>query len=77
MTLKRVRIEIIKAGQGEEAHEYDHCPISIGRSGFDCPLGAGECRYGLTEVEPPVGCPIEKGLLMKFKLIDKPKEDEE
>lgn len=63
---KKIRIEITKSGVGEEAHEYDYCPIA--ENGI-CRLENVICKYGLTEGEPPYICPINRGLTLKFKLV--------
>lgn len=68
----KIRIDLRIEGVGEEAHEYQHCPISMATgSGDKCPLTMNDCRYGLTEVEVPIDCPMKGGkeLLMRFTAI--------
>ena len=71
--MSRVRVEVDIPGQGTEAHEFEHCPIK--RDGAMCPIGGGECKFGLTENSPPQLCPMRSGkftqeISMRFSIVD-------
>lgn len=66
------RVYISIPGRGNQAHEYEHCPILQHGSNDVCPLGGGICRFGLTEISPPEGCPMGKlggEVTMKFNIV--------
>jgi hypothetical protein len=71
-----VRVLIDLPGRGEQAHEYTHCVIMRHGEGRICPIGGGECRYGLTEIAPPNRCPMRSGkflteIIMKFSIVER------
>ncbi len=70
--MTRIRLEIVCPGQGEEAHEYEHCPVMpmMGMN-RECPLGAGQCNFGPSEVEVPLTCPLKSrdGIMINVKLV--------
>ena len=55
-----VRAAIHIPGQGNNAHEFEYCPI-MDHHHYErniCPIGGGECKFGLTEITPPKTCPL-------------------
>ena len=95
--MKKIRVDIYVPGSGEQAHEFEWCPIQdrmdtpkkpryegedasqmlkdfekrladIGKP--QCPLNGHLCLFGLTTVEPPVGCPMKVGPVeMRFSIV--------
>ena len=69
----RVRIDIHKPGEGDESHEYEHCPIQFSAQfSTTCPLRTDlTCNFGLTEIAPPKDCPLRGcgPLMMKFTVV--------
>lgn len=72
LTMTRVRIDMKISGVGNEGHEWEFCPIHLGAriGGNRCPIRKMECKYGLTEIEPPHLCPIRGGVEMKFSIVE-------
>ena len=68
-TIAIIRVEIAVGGEGNEAHEYEHCPLG-GSGGSGCRLRNIDCRYGLTEIHPPIGCPLRLGAKMNFTIVE-------
>ncbi len=67
--MKKVRVEINVPGVGDEAHEYEFCPISIYGHGR-CLFIEKECKFGLTEIAPPPICPMRINFLnMRFSVV--------
>ena len=56
--MQRVRADVRVPGQGDEAHEAEHCYLSLIGDSDDCPIGGGVCRFGLTEIVVPNTCPL-------------------
>ena len=72
MDINKIRVEINIPGEGDEAHEYEHCPIyfAVDRVHNICPLRPISCVFGLTTVSPPDLCPLRSsGVKMKFKIV--------
>lgn len=66
---KKIRVEINISGTGKQAHEFEHCPISL-LGNKDCPIVNELCAYGLTNIEPPISCPMTNGEMhVVFKII--------
>jgi hypothetical protein len=66
----RVRVAIHLPGRGNEAHEYEYCPISERGVDSNCPLDGERCRFGLTEIVTPPTCPMRTGVVeMTFSLL--------
>jgi len=59
--MERVRADIHVPGEGNEAHEAEHCYLSRHQDSTGCPIGGGECRYGLTQTVVPATCPLRLG----------------
>ena len=65
--IKIIRTEIRKPGQGDEAHEYEHCPL---KEQGTCRLYGLNCDYGLTEIDVPSFCAMKIGeIVIKIKAI--------
>ena len=66
--ITKIRVEINIPGQGEEAHEFEYCPIWETNS--TCKLGKLPCKYGLTMIDVPQACPLRIGTVeMKFSRL--------
>lgn len=56
-----IRVTTIVPDQEPLAYREMSCYILKFQDGRTCPIGAGECRYGLTEIVAPERCPLRKG----------------
>lgn len=66
--MNRIRVEIDVPSVGTQIHEYEYCPVP--NKHCVCPIMQIECRFGLTEIDVPIGCPMSFGTMkMSFDRV--------